>query len=56
MVLFATISLVITVAEQILFGTWELTHFFYVFKGTAPRAENACAGTGLSALSALRSG
>jgi hypothetical protein len=35
MVLFATFSLVIKVAEHILFGTWELTHFLHVFKGNA---------------------
>ena len=35
MVLFATFSLVIKVAEQILFGIWEHPHFFYVFHGNA---------------------
>jgi len=33
MVLFAVFSLVVKVAEQILFGTWEHTHFFQVFQG-----------------------
>jgi hypothetical protein len=33
MVLFAVFSLVVKVAEQILFGTWEHDHFFHVFKG-----------------------
>ena len=32
-VLFATFSLVVKYAEQMLFGTWELPHFFHVFKG-----------------------
>lgn len=35
MVVFATFSLVIKVGEQILFGTWEHSHFFYIFKGNA---------------------
>jgi hypothetical protein len=33
MVLFAVFSLVVKVAEQILFGTWEHPHFFQVFQG-----------------------
>jgi len=32
-VMFATLSLVVKVAERILFGTWELDHFFHVFHG-----------------------
>lgn len=32
-VMFATLSLVVKVAERILFGTWELEHFFHVFHG-----------------------
>ncbi|SRR2546425_10869993 len=34
-VLFATLSLVVKVAEHILFGTWELDHFFWVFRSNA---------------------
>ena len=34
-VMFATLSLVVKVAERILFGTWELGHFFHVFQGNA---------------------
>jgi hypothetical protein len=34
-VIFATLSLVVKVAEQKLFGTWELGHFFHVFRGNA---------------------
>ena len=32
-VMFATFSLVVKYAEQLLFGTWEHPHFFHVFKG-----------------------
>ena len=32
-VVFATFSLVVKYAEQLLFGTWELNHFFHVFRG-----------------------
>lgn len=32
-VVFATFSLVVKVAEQQLFGTWEHGHFFHVFEG-----------------------
>ena len=32
-VMFATFSLVVKYAEQMLFGTWGLPHFFHVFKG-----------------------
>lgn len=32
-VIFATFSLIVKVAEQILFGTWEHEHFFHVFQG-----------------------
>ena len=32
-VVFATFSLVVKYAEQLLFGTWELDHFFHVFRG-----------------------
>jgi hypothetical protein len=32
-VIFATFSLVVKVAEQIVFGTWEHGHFFHVFEG-----------------------
>ena len=32
-VMFATFSLVVKYAEQLLFGTWELPHFFHVFHG-----------------------
>ncbi len=35
MVLFATFSLIVKVAEHILLGTWEHPHFFYVFRGNA---------------------
>lgn len=31
--LFATFSLIVKYAEQILFGTWDLDHFFHVFDG-----------------------
>ena len=30
---FATFSLIVKYAEQMLFGTWEHDHFFFVFKG-----------------------
>lgn len=30
---FATLSLIVKVGEQQLFGTWELDHFFHVFDG-----------------------
>ncbi len=33
MIAFATLSLVIKYAEQLLFGTWEHDHFFHVFRG-----------------------
>ena len=33
--LFAVLSLVVKLAEQALFGTWELDHFFHVFEGNA---------------------
>lgn len=32
-VVFATFSLIVKYAEQLLFGTWELDHFFHVFHG-----------------------
>lgn len=32
-VAFATFSVVVKYAENMLFGTWEHDHFFYVFKG-----------------------
>lgn len=32
-VLFATFSLIVKYAEQIVFGTWDLDHFFHVFNG-----------------------
>lgn len=32
-VVFATFSLVVKYAEQLLFGSWELDHFFHVFRG-----------------------
>ena len=32
-IVFATFSLVVKYAEQMLFGTWDHDHFFYVFKG-----------------------
>ena len=32
-VVFATFSLVVKYAEQLLFGTWELDHFFHVLRG-----------------------
>lgn len=32
-VLFATFSLVVKVGENIMLGTWELDHFFRIFKG-----------------------
>ncbi|MGH7751404.1 MAG: hypothetical protein ACREN5_01195, partial [Gemmatimonadales bacterium] len=32
-VVFATFSLVVKVAERLLFGTWEHGHFFHVFRG-----------------------
>jgi hypothetical protein len=32
-VAFATLSLIVKVAERLLFGTWELDHFFHVFRG-----------------------
>ena len=34
-VIFATLSLIVKYAEQLLFGTWDLDHFFYVFHGNA---------------------
>ena len=34
-VAFAIFSLVVKVAERILFGTWEHGHFFHVFRGNA---------------------
>lgn len=33
MIVFATFSLVVKYAEQLLFGTWDLDHFFHVFHG-----------------------
>lgn len=33
MLLFATFSIIVKYAEQLLFGTWELDHFFHVFHG-----------------------
>ena len=32
-VLFVVFSLIVKYAEQLLFGTWEFPHFFYVLKG-----------------------
>lgn len=32
-VIFATFSLIVKVAEQILFGTWDHPHFFHIFDG-----------------------
>lgn len=32
-VIFATFSLVVKIAEQLLFGTWEHDQFFHVFRG-----------------------
>jgi hypothetical protein len=32
-VIFATFSLIVKYAEQLLFGTWDLDHFFHVFHG-----------------------
>ena len=32
-VVFATFSLIVKYAEQLLFGTWEHPHFFWVFQG-----------------------
>ena len=32
-VMFAMLSLVVKVAERMLFGTWELEHFFHFFRG-----------------------
>lgn len=32
-IVFATFSLIVKVAEQQIFGTWELGHFFHVFRG-----------------------
>jgi hypothetical protein len=32
-VMFATFSLVVKYAEQLLFGTWDHPHFFHVFEG-----------------------
>jgi hypothetical protein len=32
-VLFASFSLIVKYAEQIVFGTWDLDHFFHVFSG-----------------------
>jgi hypothetical protein len=34
-VLFATFSLVVKYGEQKLFGTWDLNHFFHIFRGNA---------------------
>ena len=34
-VIFATFSLVVKYAEQMLFGTWDLDHFFHIFRGNA---------------------
>lgn len=34
-VMFATLSLVVKYAEHLLFGTWDLGHFFHVFHGNA---------------------
>jgi len=33
MVVFATFSLVVKYAEQLLFGTWDHGHFFWIFRG-----------------------
>jgi hypothetical protein len=32
-IFFATFSLIVKYAEQMLFGIWELEHFFFIFKG-----------------------
>ncbi len=32
-IVFATFSLIVKYAEQLLFGTWEHDHFFHVFRG-----------------------
>lgn len=32
-ILFTTFSLIVKYAEQIVFGTWDLDHFFHVFDG-----------------------
>ena len=32
-IMFATFSLIVKYAEQLLLGTWELDHFFWVFNG-----------------------
>ncbi len=32
-IIFATFSLIVKYAEQLLFGTWDHHHFFYVFQG-----------------------
>lgn len=32
-ILFLTFSVIVKYAEQLLFGTWEFGHFFYVFRG-----------------------
>jgi hypothetical protein len=32
-IIFATFSLIVKYAEQLLFGTWEHSHFFYIFQG-----------------------
>jgi hypothetical protein len=32
-IIFATCSLIVKYAEQMLFGTWEHGHFFYIFRG-----------------------
>ncbi len=32
-ILFATFSLIVKYAEHLLFGTWDHTHFFHVFRG-----------------------
>jgi len=34
-IVFATFSLIVKYAEQLLFGTWDLGHFFHVFEGNA---------------------
>ncbi len=32
-VVFATFSLIVKYAERLVFGTWDLNHFFHVFRG-----------------------
>ncbi len=34
-IFFATFSLIVKYAEQLLLGTWELDHFFFIAKGNA---------------------